>query len=102
MTPEIRPRTAARGPRIPFGNGSVPPTVRGTPPVSGLQWRRTVAYPWRMEQREEPVTMTTATDEERADARARFRRKLAEAEARMTPEKRAKVRTAFGLDTDAA
>jgi hypothetical protein len=55
-----------------------------------------------MEQREKPVTMTTATEQERAAARARFRRKLAAAEARMTPEKRAAVRTALGLDTSAA
>jgi hypothetical protein len=54
-----------------------------------------------MEQREEPV-VSTATDEERAQARARFRRKLAEAEARMTPEKRAEVRAALGLDAPAA
>lgn len=54
------------------------------------------------EQREQPVTMTTATDEERAEARARFRQKLATAEARMTPEKRAAVRAAFGLDASAA
>jgi hypothetical protein len=53
-----------------------------------------------MEQRQEPAT--TATDEERAEARAQFRRKLAAAEARMTPEKRAEVRAALGLDTRAA
>jgi len=46
--------------------------------------------------------MTTATDQERADARARFRRKLAAAGAKMTPEKRAAVRAALGLDTSAA
>jgi hypothetical protein len=55
-----------------------------------------------MEQREEHGVVSTATDEERADARARFRRKLAEAEERMTPEKRAEVRAAFGLDASAA
>jgi hypothetical protein len=55
-----------------------------------------------MEQREQPVTMTTATDGERAAARARFRRKLAVVDARMTPEKRAEVRAAFGLETPAA
>ena len=55
-----------------------------------------------MEQQEDPVAVTTATDEERAEARARFRRKLAEAEARMTPEKRATVRAALGLDASAA
>lgn len=43
------------------------------------------------ERRNDPVTVVTATDEERAQARARFRQKLAEAEARMTPEKRAGV-----------
>jgi hypothetical protein len=54
-----------------------------------------------MERRQEqPVT--TATDEERAQARERFRRKLAEAEARATPEKRAKLRAALGLDAPAA
>ena len=42
------------------------------------------------------------TDEERAEARAEFRRKLAQAEARMTPEKRDEVRAALGLDTRAA
>jgi hypothetical protein len=46
--------------------------------------------------------VTTATDEERAEARARFRHKLAGAEERMTPEKRAEVRAAFGLDESAA
>jgi len=55
-----------------------------------------------MEQREEPVVLSAATDEERAEARTRFRRKLAEAEARMTPEKRAEVRAALGLDASAA
>jgi hypothetical protein len=55
-----------------------------------------------MEQREQPVVPSTATDEERAEARARFRRKLAEAEARMTPEKRAKARAVLGLDASAA
>ena len=55
-----------------------------------------------MEQREEPVVETMATEEERAQARTRFRRKLAEAEARMTPEKRAEVRVALGLDAPAA
>ncbi len=55
-----------------------------------------------MEQREEHGAVSTATDEERAEARTRFRRKLAEAEERMTPEKRAEVRAAFGLDQSAA
>ena len=50
------------------------------------------------EQREQAVTMATATDEERRQARERFRRKLAEAEARMTPEKRAETLAIFGLD----
>jgi hypothetical protein len=54
-----------------------------------------------MEQREEPAVESTATEEERAQARARFRRKLAEAQARMTPEKRAEVRAALGLDAPA-
>jgi hypothetical protein len=54
-----------------------------------------------MEQREKPVWPINATEEERAEARARFRRKLAEAEARMTPEKRAKARALLGLDTSA-
>jgi hypothetical protein len=48
-----------------------------------------------MEQRQEPTP--TATDEERAQARALFRRRLAAAEARMTPEKRDKARVALGL-----
>jgi hypothetical protein len=52
-----------------------------------------------MEQREEPVTVDPATDEERVEARAEFRRKLAAAGARMTPEKRDRVRAAFGLDS---
>jgi hypothetical protein len=55
-----------------------------------------------MEQQEEPAVMSTATEEERAQARARFRRKLAVAEARMTPERRAEVRAALGLDASAA
>ena len=61
-----------------------------------------VRYLGLMEQREEPVVLSAATDEERAEARTRFRRKLAEAEARMTPEKRAEVRAALGLDASAA
>ena len=55
-----------------------------------------------MEQRDEPVATTTASDEERAEARARFRRKLADAESNMTPEKRAAVRAALGMDSSAA
>jgi len=55
-----------------------------------------------MEQRERPVTTTTATEEERAEARGRFRQKLAAVEASMTPEKRAAVRAALGLDSSAA
>ena len=72
--------------------------------LAAVGWRRPGRgrYPESMEQREEPVTMTEATDEERAQARAEFRRKLAEAEARMTPEKRDQIRAAFGLDTRAA
>ena len=50
-----------------------------------------------MEQPAEPVATSTATDEERAEARARFRRKLAEVEARMTPEKRAELRAVLGF-----
>jgi hypothetical protein len=46
--------------------------------------------------------MATATDEERRQARERFRRKLAEAEARMTEEKRAKLRAALGFDVPEA
>jgi hypothetical protein len=46
--------------------------------------------------------MATATDEERRQARERFRRKLAEAEARMTEEKRAKTLAVFGLDSSTA
>jgi len=48
-----------------------------------------------MEQQQGPAT--TATEEERAQVRALFRRKLAAAEARMTPEKRDKARAALGL-----
>ena len=60
-------------------------------------------YPRTMEQqREKPVWPVTATEEERVEARVRFRRKLAEAEARMTPEKRAKALAVFGLDSSAA
>jgi hypothetical protein len=55
-----------------------------------------------VEQREEPDTMASATEEERARAREEFRRKLAAAEERMTPEKRDRVRAAFGLDSRAA
>jgi hypothetical protein len=54
------------------------------------------------ERREQLVTAATVTDEERLEARERFRRRLAEAEARMTPEKRAKVLAIFGLDPSAA
>ena len=53
------------------------------------------------QQREQPAWPINATEEERAEARARFRRKLAEAEARMTPEKRAEVRAALGMDAPA-
>lgn len=50
---------------------------------------------------EHPVTATTATVEERAQARERFRRKLAEAERRATPEKRAELRAALGFPSPA-
>jgi hypothetical protein len=46
--------------------------------------------------------MASATEEERTRARVEFRRKLADAEARMTPETRDRVRAAFGLDSRAA
>jgi hypothetical protein len=65
-----------------------------------LRCRRVVDRLDGVEQREEPETR--ATDEERARAREEFRRKLAAAEARMTPEKRDRVRAAFGLDSRAA
>jgi len=48
------------------------------------------------ERREPPVTVVTATHEERTQARERFRRNLSEAESRMTPEKRAKALAVFG------
>ena len=54
------------------------------------------------ERREHPVTVVTATDEERAQARERFRRNLSEAESRMTPDKRAKALAIFGLDASTA
>jgi len=54
-----------------------------------------------MEQRPEPTTVV-ATEDERAQARRRFRRKLAAAQSRMTPEKWAELRTALGLDSNAA
>jgi hypothetical protein len=54
------------------------------------------------QQREQPAWPIKATEDERAEARARFRRKLAEAEARMTPEKRAKALAVFGLDVPPA
>jgi hypothetical protein len=53
-----------------------------------------------MEERaEQPVPAGAPTEEERAEARERFRRKLADAEARMTPEKRTKLRSELGLDS---
>jgi hypothetical protein len=52
-----------------------------------------------MEERERPVAADAPTEEERAEARERFRRKLAEAEARMTPEKRTKLRSELGLES---
>jgi len=52
-----------------------------------------------MEERaEQPVPAGTPTDEERVEARERFRRKLAEAQERMTPEKRTKLRSELGLE----
>ena len=52
-----------------------------------------------MEERaEHPVAAGAPTEEERAEARERFRRKLAEAQVRMTPEKRTKLRSELGLD----
>lgn len=53
-------------------------------------------------QGEHPATVTAATDEERAQARERFRRKLAEAQRRATPEKRAELRAALGITSPAA
>ncbi|GAA0919274.1 hypothetical protein [Virgisporangium aurantiacum] len=50
---------------------------------------------------EHPVTATMATNEERAQARERFRSKLAEAERRATPEKRAELRAALGFSSPA-
>jgi hypothetical protein len=54
------------------------------------------------QRRERPVPVVTATDEERAQARERFRRNLSEAESRMTPEKRDKALAIFGLDASTA
>ncbi|GAA0930268.1 hypothetical protein Vau01_117150 [Virgisporangium aurantiacum] len=54
------------------------------------------------ERPEHPVTMVTATDEERALAREHFRRNVSEAESRMTPEKRAKALAIFGIDASTA
>jgi hypothetical protein len=55
---------------------------------------------------EHPVTGTPTvdpvTDEERARARERFRRKLADAQRRATPERRAKLRAALGFTAPAA
>jgi hypothetical protein len=79
--------------------------------LMAASWRRHLGGSWGfrrfgtlegMGQREKPVVEGTATEQERAEARDRFRRKLAEAEARMTPEKRAEVRAALGLDASAA
>jgi hypothetical protein len=44
-----------------------------------------------------PVTCDEATAEQRAAARERFRRKLAEADARHTPEYFAELRARFGF-----
>jgi hypothetical protein len=51
-----------------------------------------------MEERAEHPAADAPTEEERAEARERFRRKLAEAQARMTPEKRTKLRSELGLE----
>ncbi|WP_203932134.1 hypothetical protein [Virgisporangium ochraceum] len=56
---------------------------------------------------ERPVTTPaptagTASDEERAHARERFRTRLADAQRRATPEKRAKLRAALGFTAPAA
>lgn len=51
---------------------------------------------------EQPVTVSAATEEERAHARERFRHRLAEAERRATPEKRAQLRAALGFTAPAA
>jgi hypothetical protein len=53
------------------------------------------------ERAEQSVTAGVPTEEERAEARERFRRKRAEAEAKMTPEKRTKLRSELGLDSPA-
>ena len=71
-------------------------------PRRGPTWSANLRYTCSMEQREERVVLGTANDEERAEARDRFRRKLAEAEDRMTPEKRAELRATLGLDAEAA
>ena len=47
-------------------------------------------------------TAMAATDEERAHARERFRTRLADAQRRATPEKRAKLRAALGFTAPAA
>jgi hypothetical protein len=53
-----------------------------------------------MEERaEHPGPAGAPTEEERAEARERFRRKLAEAEAQMTPERRTRLRAELGLDS---
>jgi hypothetical protein len=51
---------------------------------------------------EHPTAAAPATDEERAQARERFRHKLAEAQRRATPEKRAELRAALGFTSPAA
>jgi hypothetical protein len=55
-----------------------------------------------MEERaEHPGPAGPPSEEERAEARERFRRKLAEAEAQMTPERRTRLRVELGLETPA-
>lgn len=59
-----------------------------------------------MEPRETPVPAATpradvATDADRAEVRAEFRRKLSEARERMSPEKWAELRRTFGRDVAA-
>jgi hypothetical protein len=55
------------------------------------------------DQRErEPLTYATATPEQVAQARIDARRKLAEADARRTPERHRALRELLGLDQSAA
>jgi hypothetical protein len=50
----------------------------------------------------EPVTYDTATPEQIAEARQQARVKLAEAERRRTPERKARLLEILGLPADAA